>query len=57
MENVAITTGANQGTHNVVFVATQNDSLYAIDANTGTILWQDALLDRPARWHRHGGSQ
>jgi fibronectin type 3 domain-containing protein len=44
MENVNITTGTNQGTHNVVFVATQHDSLYAIDANTGTILWQDPLL-------------
>ena len=46
MENVSITTGPNQGTHNVVFVATQHDSLYAIDANTGTVLWQDALADR-----------
>ncbi|HEV7999904.1 MAG TPA: hypothetical protein VGP63_08500, partial [Planctomycetaceae bacterium] len=44
MENVVITTGANQGTHNVVFVATEHDSLYAIDSSTGTILWQDALL-------------
>ncbi|HEV8067501.1 MAG TPA: fibronectin type III domain-containing protein [Planctomycetaceae bacterium] len=51
MENVAITTGANQGTHNVVFVATEHDSLYAIDANTGTILWQDALLTP-----EHGGT-
>ncbi len=51
MENVVITTGANQGTHNVVFVATQNDSLYAIDSSTGTILWQDALLTP-----EHGGT-
>jgi fibronectin type 3 domain-containing protein len=51
MENVVITTGANQGTHNVVFVATQNDSLYAIDSNTGAILWQDALLTP-----EHGGT-
>ena len=42
--NVNITTGANQGIHNVIFVATMNDSLYAIDANTGTILWQDSFL-------------
>jgi len=39
--NVDITTGANAGIHNVIFVATMHDSLYAIDANTGTILWQD----------------
>ncbi|HEV3081337.1 MAG TPA: fibronectin type III domain-containing protein [Gemmataceae bacterium] len=44
VENVPITTGASQGTHNVVFIATEHDSLYAIDANTGTILWHDALL-------------
>jgi fibronectin type 3 domain-containing protein len=51
MENVVITTGANQGTHNVVFVATEHDSLYAIDSNTGTVLWQDALLTP-----EHGGT-
>ena len=45
MENVAITAGPYQGTtHNVVFVATQHDSLYAIDSTTGTILWQDSFL-------------
>jgi fibronectin type 3 domain-containing protein len=48
---VNITTGTHQGTHNVVFVATQHDSLYAIDALTGTILWHDALL-QPV----HGGT-
>jgi hypothetical protein len=44
MQNVDITTGANQGTHSVVFVATENESLYAIDAQSGTVLWKDALL-------------
>ncbi len=34
--NVAIT---NQGTHNVVYVATMSDSLYAFDADTGAHLW------------------
>ena len=30
----------NGGTHNVVFVATLNDSVYAIDADTNALLWQ-----------------
>jgi hypothetical protein len=32
------------GTHNVVYVATENDSVYAIDANNGTIYWHRQLL-------------
>jgi Dockerin type I domain/PQQ enzyme repeat len=42
--NVNITRGPSQGIHNVLFVATMHDSLYALDANTGTILWQDNFL-------------
>jgi outer membrane protein assembly factor BamB len=34
----------NQGTHNVLIAATENDSLYALDANTGAQLWKVALL-------------
>ncbi len=34
----------NQGTHNVLIVATENDSLYALDADTGSQLWKSALL-------------
>jgi outer membrane protein assembly factor BamB len=30
--------------HSVVFAATENDSVYAFDANTGSILWQVSLL-------------
>ena len=41
MQNVNITTGSNQGDHSVVFVATEADGLYALDANTGTTLWHD----------------
>lgn len=40
--NVAIT---NKGTHNVVFVATENDSVYAFDADSNMpTLWQAVLL-------------
>ncbi len=41
---VMITTGASQGMHDVVFVATSMDSLYAIDADSGTVLWKDSFL-------------
>jgi len=45
MTNVAIT---GQGSHNVVFVATENDSIYAFDANSnagtnGGLLWYTNL--------------
>lgn len=39
-------TGGNQpGIHNTVFVATQHNSLYAIDSSGGNILWQISFLD------------
>jgi hypothetical protein len=45
----------NSAVHNVVFVATQNDSLYAFDADNNitpcTPLWQVNLLDS-----KHGGN-
>ena len=31
--------------HNVVFVATEHDSLYAIDATNGEVLWQDSFIN------------
>jgi len=37
-----------QGTHDVVYVATQNDSLYAIDAQTGSVLWQVSFVNPSA---------
>src|SRR6516165_3663433 len=30
------------GTHNVVFVATEHDSLYAFDADNDALLWKDS---------------
>lgn len=28
-----------EGTHNVLYVVTENDSVYAFDADLGTVLW------------------
>ncbi len=41
---VVVAGGANAGTHDLVFVATQHDSLYAIDANSGLVVWQTSFL-------------
>ena len=32
------------GTHNVLYVASEHDSVYAFDADTGSILWQVSVL-------------
>ena len=34
----------NKGTHNVIYTATENDSMYAYEADAGNILWQVSLL-------------
>jgi outer membrane protein assembly factor BamB len=34
----------NQGTHNVLYVATEHSSVYGFDADTGTLLWQVSML-------------
>ena len=47
--NVNITAGNYQGTHNVVYVVTGNDTVYAIDANAGTILLSNHL-GTPVTW-------
>jgi len=36
------------GTHNVLYVATEHDSVYAIDADSGAILWQKSFISPPA---------
>jgi len=39
----------NQGTHNVVYIVTENDSVYAFDADglTPNILWQVSFINPP----------
>jgi fibronectin type 3 domain-containing protein len=42
---VNITSGPSRGIHNVTYVATEHDSLYAIDADSGQVLWQDSFIN------------
>jgi hypothetical protein len=45
---VTVTTGSYQGTRNLVFVATEHDSLYAFDADISAgsgPVWQDSFLN------------
>jgi hypothetical protein len=45
--NVTITAGQYQGLHNVVYVATENNTIYAIDASSGVVLLQSGQLGVP----------
>ena len=46
-----------QGTHNVVYVATEHDSVYAFDADgrSTTPLWKDSFIDPGQRRHDRSG--
>ncbi|HEX4086995.1 MAG TPA: fibronectin type III domain-containing protein, partial [Chthoniobacteraceae bacterium] len=44
MEGTQITAPPHAGVHNTVFVATEHDSLYALDSETGQLLWHTSLL-------------
>lgn len=44
-EGVNIPSGPAAGTHNVVYVATEHDSVYAVDSSTGSVLWQRSFID------------
>src|SRR5271166_3557427 len=37
-----------QGTHNVVFVVTEHDSVYAFDSDTGSLIWHDSFINPSA---------
>ena len=43
--NVRSNIGSARGIHDVLYVATEHDSLYAIDAYSGEVLWQDSFID------------
>jgi hypothetical protein len=43
--NVQVTVAGTTSTHNVVYVATELDSLYAVDANNGKVLWHDSFIN------------
>jgi hypothetical protein len=45
--NVTITAGQHQGLHNVVYVATENNTIYAIDASSGVVLLRSGQLGSP----------
>ena len=46
LTNIRVTSGGSTSTYgSVVFVATQHDSLYAINSVTGAVLWQRSFLD------------
>ncbi|MGB6518626.1 MAG: hypothetical protein WBE79_09015 [Candidatus Cybelea sp.] len=41
--NETTTRGVTPGKHDVAYVATENDTIYAIDASSGTVLFQQSL--------------
>ena len=41
---LASVTFPGQGTHNALYVATEHDSVYAFDADTGAQLWKISML-------------
>jgi outer membrane protein assembly factor BamB len=49
-----VVSGQSLGTHNVLYVATEHDSLYAFDADSGTQLWQVSLLQTGESPVQHG---
>jgi hypothetical protein len=45
---VEISASAQPGIHTVAFVATENDSVYAIDASSGVVLWHTSFINPTA---------
>jgi hypothetical protein len=41
VSNVSI---PNRGTHNVVIITTEHDTVYCCDADFGTVLWRKSML-------------
>ena len=44
-KHLIIVNGQSQGQHNVLYVATEHDSLYAFDADSGVRYWKTSLLE------------
>jgi hypothetical protein len=48
MSGVLVTSAGKTSTHNVVYVATEHDGLFAIDADKGNVLWSESFIN-PAK--------
>ncbi len=46
VSHVKITTGPHQGVQNIIIATTSRDAVYAINADTGEVLWKRSLLKR-----------
>jgi fibronectin type 3 domain-containing protein len=45
MSDLNFPSGPEPGVHNVVYIATEYDSVYAYDADNGVLLWHDSFID------------
>ena len=55
--SVTITAGSYQGVHDVVYVATENNTVYAVDVHSGTILLSQSLgspVPKPLNCNNNG---
>jgi fibronectin type 3 domain-containing protein len=48
VSDVTITTGPSPGHYRVVYAATEHNSVYAIDSDSGAVLWRTSFIDPAA---------